>query len=29
VPMLRFDAIGVAIDPHGRLTRLEHLEGAF
>jgi putative endonuclease len=29
VPMLRFDAIGVAIDAHGRLTRLEHLEGAF
>ena len=26
---LRFDAIGVTIDAHGRLVRLEHLEGAF
>ena len=27
--LLRFDAIGVTIDPHGRLVSLEHLEGAF
>jgi putative endonuclease len=26
---LRFDAIGVTIDAHGSLARLEHLEGAF
>jgi putative endonuclease len=26
---LRFDAIGVLIDAHGRLVRLDHLEGAF
>lgn len=26
---LRFDAIGVTIDPVGRLVALEHLEGAF
>ena len=26
---LRFDAIGVTLDPSGRLVRLEHLEGAF
>ena len=26
---LRFDAIGVVIDPRGRLIRLDHLEGAF
>lgn len=26
---LRFDAIGVTIDPRGRLVALEHLEGAF
>jgi putative endonuclease len=26
---LRFDAIGVIIDAHGRLVRLDHLEGAF
>ena len=26
---LRFDAIGVTIDPSGRLLALEHLEGAF
>jgi putative endonuclease len=29
VPLLRFDAIGVGIDAHGRLARLDHLEGAF
>jgi putative endonuclease len=28
-PELRFDAIGVELDPQGRLMRLEHLEGAF
>ena len=26
---LRFDAIGVTIDPQGRLVALDHLEGAF
>jgi putative endonuclease len=26
---LRFDAIGVVIDPRGALVRLDHLEGAF
>jgi len=26
---VRFDAIGVTLDPSGRLVRLEHLEGAF
>lgn len=26
---LRFDAIGVTLDPAGRLLRLEHLEDAF
>jgi putative endonuclease len=26
---IRFDAIGVVIDPRGRLLRLDHLEGAF
>lgn len=26
---LRFDAIGVTIDPEGRLVELAHLEGAF
>lgn len=26
---LRFDAVGVTIDPRGRLVALEHLEGAF
>jgi putative endonuclease len=26
---LRFDAIGVIVDPAGRLVSLEHLEGAF
>jgi putative endonuclease len=29
VAALRFDAIGVCIDAHGRLTRLDHLEDAF
>jgi putative endonuclease len=29
VGSLRFDAIGVVIDAHGRLTRLDHLENAF
>jgi putative endonuclease len=28
-PELRFDAIGVELDPVGRLKRLDHLEGAF
>jgi putative endonuclease len=28
-PHLRFDAIGVTIDPTGRLVALDHLEGAF
>ena len=28
-PALRFDAIGVLIDTHGRLLALEHLENAF
>jgi putative endonuclease len=26
---LRFDAVGITIDPQGRLVALEHLEGAF
>jgi putative endonuclease len=26
---LRFDAVGVVIDSHGRLVRLDHLEAAF
>lgn len=26
---LRFDAIGVTIDPRGKLVALDHLEGAF
>jgi putative endonuclease len=26
---LRFDAIGVTVEPNGRLVRLDHLEGAF
>ena len=26
---LRFDAIGVTLEPDGRLLRLDHLEGAF
>jgi putative endonuclease len=29
VRLVRFDAIGVVIDHHGRLTRLDHLENAF
>jgi putative endonuclease len=28
-PGIRFDAIGVVLDAHGRLVRLDHLEGAF
>ena len=28
-PLIRFDAIGVVVDARGRLTSLEHLEGAF
>jgi putative endonuclease len=28
-PEIRFDAIGVTIDAHGRLVALEHLEAAF
>jgi putative endonuclease len=28
-PDLRFDAIGVVIDAHGKLVRLDHLEAAF
>jgi len=28
-PEIRFDAVGVTIDPRGRLVALEHLEGAF
>ena len=26
---LRFDAVGVTLDPQGRMVDLEHLEGAF
>ena len=26
---LRFDAVGITIDPQGRLVDLQHLEGAF
>ena len=26
---LRFDAIGVVVDAHGQLVRLDHVEGAF
>jgi putative endonuclease len=26
---LRFDAVGVTVDDHGRLVRLDHLKGAF
>ena len=26
---IRFDAIGVSVDPRGRLLRIEHLEGAW
>jgi putative endonuclease len=28
-PEIRFDAIGISLDPAGRLIELEHLEGAF
>jgi putative endonuclease len=28
-PDVRFDAIGMVIDGHGRLVRLDHLEAAF
>jgi putative endonuclease len=28
-PDLRFDAIGIVIDAHGKLVRLDHLEAAF
>lgn len=28
-PELRFDAVGISIDPSGRLIQIEHLEGAF
>jgi putative endonuclease len=28
-PEIRFDAIGLTLDAHGRLLALEHLEGAF
>jgi putative endonuclease len=28
-PELRFDAIGVSLEPGGRLVGIEHLEGAF
>lgn len=28
-PEIRFDAIGVEVDPSGRLVKLEHLEDAF
>lgn len=28
-PQLRFDAVGVTIDGHGRLASLDHLEAAF
>jgi putative endonuclease len=28
-PSLRFDAIGVTVDPRGRLIELEHVEDAF
>jgi putative endonuclease len=28
-PELRFDAVGVELDRHGRLLRIDHLEGAF
>ncbi len=29
LPQMRFDAIGLTFDRSGRLTSLEHLEGAF
>ena len=28
-PEIRFDAVGISLDPTGRLIDLEHLEGAF
>jgi putative endonuclease len=28
-PEIRFDAVGVSLEPSGRLIELEHLEGAF
>ena len=28
-PEIRFDAVGICLDPAGRLIGLEHLEGAF
>jgi putative endonuclease len=28
-PEVRFDAVGVELDRHGRLLRIDHLEGAF
>jgi putative endonuclease len=28
-PLVRFDAIGVTLEAHGELVRLDHLEGAF
>lgn len=28
-PELRFDAIGIILDPTGRIVELEHVEGAF
>ncbi len=28
-PEMRFDAVGVTLDPTGRLIAIEHLEGAF
>jgi putative endonuclease len=28
-PELRFDAIGITLDRHGRLVELDHVEGAF
>jgi len=28
-PRLRFDAIGVVLDPQGRLVRLDHVQDAF
>jgi putative endonuclease len=28
-PEIRFDAVGISLDPAGRLIELEHLEGAF
>ncbi len=28
-PEMRFDAIGITLDRHGRLVELDHVEGAF